>query len=152
MSQFFPDPAPAQGARFHVLPRLRRIGGCVMASADRSLELGARRDTASARSERLNTIGWGLVFLLVGSLALPGGLVAEAAVAAVGALMLVFNVALIAGGHRLDLFTTVLGATAVLVGIGAMVGARIDAFAVFFLVLGAVMVVVPLLRMARAGR
>jgi len=123
-----------------------------MASADRSVDLGATSDASSSRSERLDTIGWGLVFLLVGSLALPSGLVAQAAVAGVGALMLVFNAALIAARHHLDLFTTVLGTTAVLVGIAALAGARIDAFAVFFLVLGGVMVVVPILRMARLGR
>jgi hypothetical protein len=119
-----------------------------MASAGRQLDLGARSRRSHALTGQIDTIGWGLVFLLVGSLALPSD-AAKPAVAVVGALLLAFNGALVVTGLKLDLFTTVLGATALIVGLGALAGARLDAFAVFFLVLGAAMVVVPLLRMAR---
>lgn len=109
-------------------------------------------DASSAARERFNTIGWGLVFLLVGALALPSGPGEYAAVAGVGALMLGLNVALIAAGRRLDWFTAVLGATALVAGLGAMAGVKIDVFALFFLLLGLVMVVVPLLRSADRRR
>ncbi len=105
-------------------------------------------DASSATGERFNTVGWGLVFLLVGTLALPSGQVEFAAVAGVGALMLGLNAALIAAGRRLDLFTSVLGATALVAGLGAMAGVKIDVFALFFLLLGLAIIIVPLLRFA----
>jgi hypothetical protein len=120
-----------------------------------SREIGERmanRHDASRRRERFNAVGWGLVFMLVGALALPSGELEYITVAGVGALMLGLNVALMVGGHRLDLFTLALGATALAAGLGAIGGLKIDLFALFFLVLGLVMVVVPLVRLAGRRR
>ncbi len=108
---------------------------------------GRIQGTTTTR-ERLDTVGWGLVFLLVGTVALPGGPAQYAAVAGVGTLLLGLSVALARLERRLDLFSAVLGATALASGLGALAGLRIDAFALFFILLGLVMVVVPLVRFA----
>ena len=109
-------------------------------------------EASSSTRQRLNTIGWGLVFLLIGSLALPRGQIEYAAVTTVGALMLALNAVLVAVWHKGDLFTSVLGATALIAGLGAMAGVTIDAFALFFLLLGSFFVVVPLVRLADRRR
>jgi hypothetical protein len=101
-----------------------------------------------ATRERLDTIGWGLVFLLVGVLALPGGTGEYAALASVGALMLVFNLVLVAGDRQVDVLTAALGGTAVVGGVGALAGLAIDGFALFFVVLGGILIAVPLGRLA----
>lgn len=106
-------------------------------------------DASSTRRERLDTIGWGLVFVLVGTLALPDSDTKYALVAGVGVLMLGLNAALLAIDHRFDLVTVVLGATALIAGSGALAGLRVDAFALFFLLLGFLMVLVPVIRMIR---
>jgi hypothetical protein len=62
--------------------------------------------------------------------------------------MLSLNVVLLAVGRQVDVFTAVLGATALTAGLGAMAGVKIDGFALFFILLGLVMVVVPLVRLA----
>lgn len=124
-----------------------------MASASERVGVAGERrapneDASSTTRERLNTVGWGLVFLLVGAMALPSGPAEYVAVAGVGALMLSLNVVLLAVGRQVDVFTAVLGATALIAGLSAMAGVKIDGFALFFILLGFVMVVVPLVRLA----
>lgn len=111
-----------------------------------------RGDASATLHERSDTIGWGLVFLLVGALVLPSGQLEYGLVAGVGALMLGLNAALVAGRRTFDLFTTVLGATALVAGVGALAGLKIDAFALFFILLGSVMVSVPFIRSAARPR
>lgn len=88
--------------------------------------------------DRFQTAGEGLLFLLIAAVALPSGTTAYAAVAAVGVLLLGLNAARIAAGIRVRWFSITVGAWAVIGGVGAMAGLKIDAFALFFLLLGLV--------------
>jgi hypothetical protein len=88
--------------------------------------------------DRFQTAGEGLLFLLIAALALPSGTTAYAAVAGVGALLLALNAARIAAGIRVRWFSITVGTWAVIGGLGALAGLRIDAFALFFLLLGLV--------------
>lgn len=96
--------------------------------------------------DRLDTVGWGLLFLLVGALAMPTGVGEFASVAVVGALLLTLNVARVAAGVPVSWLSVILGATALAAGLGAMAGMRIDAFVLFFALLGAVTVASAVVR------
>ena len=85
---------------------------------------------------RFDTAGWGLLFVLFGALAMPNGTAEYIAVAAVGALMLVLNVGRVAAGVPVRWLSIILGSVTLVAGAGAMVGIRIDAFVLFFFVLG----------------
>jgi hypothetical protein len=97
----------------------------------------------------LDDVGWGLLFLAFGALALPNGPVEYAAVVAVGAAMLLLNGIRIVVGIPIAWFTTVLGATGVLAGSLALMGTHVDAFVVFFVLAGAVTIVAATIRMVR---
>jgi hypothetical protein len=88
--------------------------------------------------DRFETAAEGLLFLLIAALALPSGMTAYAAVAVVGGLLLGLNATRAATGIRVRWFSITVGAWAVIGGLGAMVGLQIDAFALFFLLLGLV--------------
>lgn len=102
--------------------------------------------TSNPGSERgdpkvFESVGWGLIFLLLSTLAWPGGPIRYAGIATVGALLLALNAVIVRSGRRFDLFTTAIGATALLGGTAALGGLRLDLFAVFFGVLGAIVLV-----------
>jgi hypothetical protein len=65
---------------------------------------------------------------------------AYAAVAGVGVLLLGLNAARAVTAIRVRWFSITVGTWAVIGGLGAMAGLRIDAFALFFLLLGLVTV------------
>jgi hypothetical protein len=88
--------------------------------------------------DRFQAAGEGLLFLLIAAVALPSGTSAYAAVVIVGALLLGLNAARMAAGIRVRWFSITVGAWAVIGGVGAMAGLKIDAFALFFLLLGLV--------------
>lgn len=88
--------------------------------------------------DRLETAGYGLLSLLIAALFLPSGMTEYVAVAGVGALMLGLNAVRIAAGIPVGWFSITVGAWAVIAGLGAMAGLKIDAFALFFLLLGLV--------------
>ncbi len=98
---------------------------------------------------RLDTIGWGLLFLLVAALALPHGPLEYASACAVGAAMLALNVARVAYGVPVRWFGAVLGASMALAGGAALAGIRMDVFVVFFILAGAVNVAAGLFRRGR---
>jgi hypothetical protein len=85
---------------------------------------------------RFDTAGWGLLFVLFGALAMPNGTAEYLAVAAVGALMLALNAGRVAAGVPVRWFSIILGSVTLIAGAGAMTGIRIDAFVLFFFVLG----------------
>lgn len=101
-----------------------------------------RRD----RADRFDSAGWGLLFMLFGALAMPGGTAAYVAVAAVGALMLALNAARVASGVPVRWFSVVLGSVSLVAGASATSGLRIDAFVLFCFALGAAMVVGAVVR------
>jgi hypothetical protein len=104
--------------------------------------MGDTRNVAQRTLEdRLDDVGWGLLFLLFAALALPKGMAEYASVAGVGALMLGLNVARRAAGVRVGWFSIVLGAVALIAGAGAIAGLEIHAFALFFALLGVVLII-----------
>ena len=86
--------------------------------------------------DRFQTAAEGLLFLLIAALALPSGTARYAAVAVVGILLLGLNVARIAAGIRVPWLSVTVGTWAVVAGLGAIAGLKIDGFALFFLLLG----------------
>jgi hypothetical protein len=106
--------------------------------------------TYSKRLEaRLDTVGWGLLFLLVAALALPGGTAEYVSVAAVGGAMIVLNVARVVLGVPVRWLSVVLGASMAIAGGAALGGMKMDVFVLFFALAGAINVAVALLRPAR---
>jgi hypothetical protein len=99
--------------------------------------------------ERFDDIGWGLLFLLFAALALPNGTAEYAAVAGVGIGMLGLNVVRRVAGAPISWFTVVLGTTALAAGAMALGGVKIDAFAVFFVILGVVTIAAAVVRPSR---
>jgi putative copper export protein len=101
--------------------------------------------------DRLDDVGWGLLFLLFAALVLPNDVAEYVSVAAVGALMLGLNVARRAVGVRVGWFSIVLGAVALISGVGAIAGLEIDAFALFFALLGVVLITGAAVRSRGSG-
>ncbi len=102
-----------------------------------------------AMEARFDTIGWGLLFLLVAALALPHGPAEFASACAVGIAMLALNLARIAFGVPVRWFGAVLGASMALAGGAALAGVRMDVFVVFFVLAGTVNVAAGLIRRDR---
>jgi len=88
--------------------------------------------------ERFDAVGWGLLFLLFGALALPKGTTEYASAAAVGAAMLGLNGMRVAAGLPVSWFSVVLGAAILVAGSGALVSVHMDVFVVFFVIAGVV--------------
>ena len=87
---------------------------------------------------RFDAVGWGLLFLLFGALALPRGTAEYASAAAVGAAMLGLNGVRVAAGVPVRWFSVILGAAILVAGSGALVSVHMDAFVLFFVLAGAV--------------
>ena len=99
--------------------------------------------------KRFDNIGWGLLFLAFGALALPNGPAEYAAVALVGTAMLALNGVRLLAGVPIRWFSTVLGATGLIAGTLALDGVRVDAFALFFVILGGATIVAAIALPAR---
>ena len=106
-----------------------------------SMDVG-KRDLQS----RFDTIGWGLLFLLFGALAMPNGTGEYAAVAAIGAAMLLLNVVRRLADVEVRWFSIVLGGALFIAGCGALSGMHMDAFVLFFVLAGVVNILAALLR------
>ncbi len=96
-------------------------------------------------SDRLDSIGWGLLFLLFAALALPRGTVEFASVAAVGAGMIGLNAFRRWRGLEMSWFSLVLGASVAIAGVGALASLKMDVFVLFFALAGAVTIAAALL-------
>ncbi len=77
-----------------------------------------------AREARLDTVGWGLLAILVGVMAMPSGMPTYLLAAATGAAMLGLNVWRLATGLRVRWFSTVLGAVILVAGLAAPPASR----------------------------
>jgi hypothetical protein len=86
--------------------------------------------------DRLDTIGWGLLFLLFGALALPNGRLEYAAAAAIGVAMLGLNGLRIVKAVPVRWLSIILGVVMVVAGGGALAGIKMDVFVLFFAVAG----------------
>ena len=100
---------------------------------------------------RFDTVGWGLLFLLFGVLALPSGTVEYASAAAVGAAMLGLNAVRIVADVPVRWFTIILGSVFVVGGSGALVGIHMDVFLLFFVLAGVVTIAGALVQPARSS-
>jgi hypothetical protein len=85
---------------------------------------------------RIEAIGWGLLLLMTGVLLLVPGLPEGTWLVGLGLLMLGLNATRHFAGLPLDRFGVILGAGAVLAGLGAMAGMDIPVFALGLIVWG----------------
>jgi hypothetical protein len=85
----------------------------------------ARRDIP----RRIDAIGWGLLFLMTGTLALIPGLPDGTWLAGFGVLLLGLNAVKWALGIPPEWFTVILGSVALVGGVGGMVGIAVPWFA-----------------------
>jgi hypothetical protein len=99
----------------------------------------------SKLSDRLDSIGWGLLFLLFAALALPRGTAEFASVAAVGTAMVGLNLVRRMRGLEVAWFSLILGAAVAIAGIGAMASLKMDVFVLFFALAGTVTIGAALL-------
>ncbi len=95
--------------------------------------------------DRLESIGWGLLFLLVAAIALPSGTPQYAAVALVGLAILGLNA--YRAFVRIDVswFGIVLGGSCAVAGGAAVAGFHTDLFVVFFVLAALVTIVLAVL-------
>jgi hypothetical protein len=93
---------------------------------------------AKELEDRLDTVGWGLLFLLFGALALPNGTAEYAAAAAIGAAMLGLNGLRIIMAVPVRWFSIILGAVMLVAGGAALAGTKMDVFVLFFALAGVV--------------
>ena len=96
--------------------------------------------------DRLDSIGWGLLFLLFAALALPHGTAEFVSVTAVGLAMVGLNVYRRVRGLEVAWFSLVLGLAVSIAGIAALRSVEMDVFALFFVVAGVVTIGSALVR------
>ncbi len=102
--------------------------------------------------DRLDAIGWGLLFLIIAAVALPAGAAQYLTVAGVGLAILGLNAYRAFEGIEVSWFGIVLGGSCAIAGGAALSGLHTDLFVDFF-VLAAVVTIALALRpqQARAG-
>ena len=93
-----------------------------------------------AREARFDTIGWGLLAILVGVMAMPSGTPTYLLAAATGTAMLGLNAWRRATGVPVRWFSIALGAVILAAGLAALAGVEIDVLAAFFVTLGIVVI------------
>jgi hypothetical protein len=98
---------------------------------------------------KYDNVGWGLLFLLLGALALPNGTAEYGSVAVVGAAMLGLNGLRVVAGLPLRWFSIILGAVMLVAGTGALTGLHLDVFVLFFLLAGVVTIASALIQPGR---
>jgi hypothetical protein len=85
---------------------------------------------------RIDAIGWGLLFLMTGTLALIPGLPDGTWLAGLGILLLGLNAARSVLGISPEWFTVIVGSLALLAGLGGMVGVAVPGFALLLILCG----------------
>jgi hypothetical protein len=85
---------------------------------------------------RIDAIGWGLLFLMTGTLALIPGLPDGTWLVGLGVLMLGLNATRLFVGLPLDRFGMIVGSGAVVAGLGIMAGIDVPVFALLLIVCG----------------
>jgi hypothetical protein len=109
-------------------------------------EMGSIKATRRDLERRFDTVGWGLLFLLFGALAMPNGTAEYVAVSAIGAAMLVLNVLRRLVDVDVRWFSVVLGAALFIAGCGALSGMHMDAFVLFFVLAGVANILAAIVR------
>jgi hypothetical protein len=100
---------------------------------------------------RIEAIGWGLLFLVSGILFLIPGLPEGTWLVALGILMLGLNATRLAMNLPIERFGVVIGAGAVLAGLGIMAGMDVPVFALLLIVSG-LAIIAEQVGLGRAGR
>lgn len=98
--------------------------------------------------ERLDDVVWALLFLMSGAVLVVPGLPHPWAAwfIGVGAILVGLNLARYASGLRVHILTSGCGAIAIAAGVGGYVGVEIPIVALVLLLIGAVILVAPLVR------
>ena len=114
-------------------------------------DVGARgnaRDVRTRTSERLDEVGWALLFLMSGAILVIPGLPHPWAAwfIGVGAILVGLNLARYATGLRIHVLTSGCGAIAMAAGVGAYVGIEIPIVALVLVLIGVVILAEPLIR------
>lgn len=106
---------------------------------DEGDEMGKVADKGKRELDnRFDAVGWGLLFLLFGVVALPNGTAQYAAAVAVGAAMLGLNVLRTVAVVPVRWFSVILGGAFLIGGCGALVGVHMDVVVLFFVLAGIV--------------
>ena len=100
---------------------------------------------------RLDSIGWGILFVMSGALLLIPGVPDGTWLAGFGALLLGVNAARAAFGLRIDWFTAILGIVALACGAGTIAGVAVPGFPVFLVLCGLALVAGQIVRLSRAS-
>lgn len=110
------------------------------------------RQASVTLEDRLETLGWAFLFLLVAAIALPQGQLQQACVTGVGILILGLNAARVRLHLEVSWFGVVLGGSCVVAGAAALAGLEPDLLVVFFVLAALVNVAAALRpRAAQAG-
>lgn len=114
-------------------------------------DLGARGNAGDERkrlAERLDEIGWALLFLMSGAILVVPGLPHPWAAwfIGVGAILVGLNLVRVASGLRLHVLISGCGAIAIAAGVGAYVGVEIPFLALVLVLIGVVILAEPLVR------
>ena len=101
----------------------------------------------NALNKRLDDIGWALVLIMIGSIWLmPGEKVPPGTwLIGAGLIMLGINGARYLNRIKMSSFTTVLGALALVAGLGGPFGVKLPFFAILFILIGAGIILKPLI-------
>lgn len=116
-----------------------------MTEEERIAEL--KEDEKRTLNKRLENIGWALFLIMIGGLALvPKDLVPEGAwLVGVGLIMIGLNVARYWKDLKMSGFTLALGFLALVSGLGDMLGLDLPVFAILLILIGASIIIRPLI-------
>lgn len=114
-------------------------------------DIGARGNARNERtrtSERMDEVGWALLFLMSGAILVVPGLPHPWAAwfIGVGAILVGLNLVRYTSGLRVHVLTSGCGAIAMAAGVGAYIGIEIPILALVLVLIGAVILVEPLVR------
>jgi hypothetical protein len=100
-----------------------------------------------ALNKRLEEIGWGLFLIIIGGIWLLPDEQVPPGVWLIGAglIMLGINGARYLNGIKMSGFTIILGALALIAGLGGLVGVKLPFFAILFILIGASIILKPLI-------
>jgi hypothetical protein len=106
----------------------------------------ATHPSSPGLSDRLDAIGWGLLFLISGVLLLVPDAPDGSWLAAVGAILLTVNVAKWALGAGASWFIAILGAVALATGLGEMAGYDVPGLSLVLILCGVALIGAQLVR------
>lgn len=107
---------------------------------------GAQGANKNAFNRRLEDVGWALFLIMIGTLLLvPDEQIPQGTwLVGTGVIMLGINAVRYLNGIRVNGFTIVLGALALAAGLGDLLGVTLPLFALFLILMGASLILKPL--------